>query len=251
MSQVTAHYAPNIDGAIFPTVPAQLLQTGRLNAHTWIGGTNHDEGIGFAFERNVLEPINTQADYVGALDSLYPGFGSELAGIYAPALFENNPLIAYAFLLDDYITCTQRATAQVLASRGDVTPYLYQFSRVSALGAANQIGAFHGAEVAYVFGNFVAPFFTATFPPSATDVAISQFMMGAWTQFARTGDPNRPSQPVWSPYTTSQDDFLQIADTVSPETGLDAVGRCTPFDTFANLLLGQEVTALAPAAGQQ
>jgi para-nitrobenzyl esterase len=249
LSAVTAHYAPNIDGAIFPTVPSQLLQKGRLNARTWIGGTNHDEGILFAFERNSLQPINTQSDYVSALDSAYPGFGSSLAGIYDPALFENNPVFAYAFFLDDSVTCLQRKTAQVLASRDGVTPYLYQFSRVSAIGAAEQIGAFHGAETPYVFGNFVAPYFSADFPPSATDVAISQFMMGAWTQFARSGNPNRPSQPVWSPYTTSQDDFMQIADTVSLQTGLDA-DRCPIFDSIANTLLGQEVAALQAAEQQ-
>jgi para-nitrobenzyl esterase len=250
LSAVTAHYAPNIDGAIFPTVPAQLLQKGKLNAKTWIGGTNHDEGILFAFERNTLLPINTQADYVSALDSGYPGFGSELASIYDPSLFQNNLLFAYAFFLNDSITCLQRGTAGVLSTRDGVTPYLYQFSRVSALGAADQIGAFHGAEAPYVFGNFVPPFFTADFPPNETDLAISQFMMGAWTQFAQNGNPNRPSQPVWSPYTISQDDFLQIADTVSPQTGLDA-NACSLIESIGNTLLGQEVAALAAQQNPQ
>jgi carboxylesterase type B len=104
--------------------------------------------------------------------------------------------------------------------------------------------------IAKGLGNFVAPYFTAASPPSDRDLAISQFMMGSWTQFAQNGNPNRPSQPVWSPYTVSQDGFLQIADTVSPQTGLDA-DRCPVFDTISTTLLSQEVAALARAAGQQ
>jgi para-nitrobenzyl esterase len=236
LSSVVAHYQPNIDGSIFPAPPAALLQTGRLNAKRWIGGANHDEGILFALFRNQLLPINTQADYVSALDSVFPGHGSDFAAVYPPEVF-GSAVVAYAFFWSDVYTCTMRGQAQAMAGR-NATAYLYQFSRVNAFGAANGIGAFHGTELPYVFGNFVPPF-----TEDATDVKISQFMMGAWTQFARHGNPNRPGQPQWSPYQTSLDDFLQVADTVSPQTGLDAQ-RCQFTEAIANSLLEQEVQAL-------
>jgi para-nitrobenzyl esterase len=242
LSSVVAHYQPNIDGSFFPAPPSALLQTGRLNAKRWLGGANHDEGLLFALFRNALLPVNTQADYVSALDSVFPGHGNDFAAAYPPELF-GSALVAYAFFWNDVYTCTMRAQAQEMANR-NATAYLYQFSRVNGFGAANGIGAFHGSELPYVFGNFVPPF-----TEDATDVQISQFMMSAWTQFARHGNPNGPALPQWSHYQTSLDDFLEIADTVSLQTGLDAQA-CAFMVPIANSLLQQEVLALQNQASQ-
>jgi carboxylesterase type B len=174
---------------------------------------------------------------------VFPGHGSDFAAVYPPEAF-GSPVVAYAFFWDDVYTCTMRAQAHEMADH-NASAYLYQFSRVNGVGAANGIGAFHGTELPYVFGNFVPPF-----TEDATDVKISQFMMGAWTQFAQHGNPNRPGQPQWSPYQTSLDDFLEVADTVSLQTGLNAQ-RCAFMTTIANGLLQQEVVALQNQGTQQ
>ena len=77
-----------------------------------------------------------------------------------------------------------RATAVRAAAPGQPDTYLYQFTRTSAWARSVGLGCHHGAEVPYVFG--VAP----RWGFSADDARLSRQMIGYWTRFAATGNPN-------------------------------------------------------------
>jgi para-nitrobenzyl esterase len=231
-----AHYEPNIDGSTIPAQSWTLIQGGNYNASTWIGGANHDEGLGLAAARAQLIPINTDADYLAAAEGAFPGRGNDIVALYPSSVF-GSPLVAYAFFLTDLYTCTIRRQAQWMEANG-AKPYLYQFSRVNGLGAELGLGAFHGEEIPYVFGNFVSPY---TVTP--TDLSVSAFMMGAWTQFAANGTPNVEGQPQWTSYRTGQDNFMEIADTVSLQTGLNAQ-RCDTLSSWGDKSARDEERAL-------
>lgn len=69
--------------------------------------------------------------------------------------------------------------------------YLYYFD-IDAPGEDNN-GAFHSADIRYVFGTLK----NSHRPYNEADMAVSEMMMDYIVQFAKTGNPNRPGLPQW------------------------------------------------------
>ena len=73
----------------------------------------------------------------------------------------------------------------------------------------NQIGAFHGDEVPYAFGNLdlVASNALDGAPRKGrwetVDYSLSRTMFGYWVNFVKTGNPNGPGLPTWPRYEKS------------------------------------------------
>lgn len=70
--------------------------------------------------------------------------------------------------------------------------WMYEFARVREGRAAAALRAYHGAELPYVFGTH-----DAWLPTAAEDRELSERMMDAWVQFARTGSPQSSRLPHW------------------------------------------------------
>jgi para-nitrobenzyl esterase len=120
--------------------------------------------------------------------------------------------VALELVTDVYFTCPTRIAARLMARAG-APVYRYQFSRV--LPGGESLGAYHGAEIGYVFGNKLA-----WLPNQPIDDTISDVMMGYWTRFAATGDPNGGKAPRWAPDTSERPVSLELGPTVAPVTGL-------------------------------
>ncbi len=94
--------------------------------------------------------------------------------------------------------------------------YLYQFTRVPF---ENVLGAFHGVEIPYVFGT--ADLFSSLGALEQTDFDLSDVIMGYWTRFAATGDPNGgTTYPVWPRYEGLSDRHLELGDSIRVGEGL-------------------------------
>ena len=70
--------------------------------------------------------------------------------------------------------------------------YLYFFSRVPPAADADRYGAYHTAEIPYVFDNFgVSPHPYANRDYSDTDRKLSDILASYWVNLAATGEPER------------------------------------------------------------
>ena len=77
------------------------------------------------------------------------------------------------------------------------------------------IGALHGDEVPYVFGtldNVSGPPGGASRRFEQTDRELSTAMLGYWTNFVKTGNPNGPDLPAWPRYEAKAKDPLMRFD---------------------------------------
>jgi para-nitrobenzyl esterase len=94
--------------------------------------------------------------------------------------------------------------------------YLYQFTRVPPSPDAKSWGAYHAAEIPYVFGTLRL----RDWPFSDIDFALSDRMSSYWVNFATTGDPNGNGLPQWPPYEQSSEPYLELGDSVQTKNHL-------------------------------
>jgi para-nitrobenzyl esterase len=101
--------------------------------------------------------------------------------------------------------------------------------------------SFHALELSYVFGdwenssswwprifNLLAKQSGAKTPdPGLTDEdrRVSENMMGMWTQFAGTGNPNVKGLANWPAYEADTDQYLYIAEPLETKSGFSKVAQ--------------------------
>ncbi|XP_067412546.1 acetylcholinesterase [Emydura macquarii macquarii] len=109
---------------------------------------------------------------------------------------------------DHNVVCPVAHFALRLAERGGrVFAYLFDH-RASNMLWPPWMGVPHGYEIEFVFG---LPLDRAlNYTPA--EAALSRRIMRYWANFARTGDPNEPSErgPRWPPYTPTQQQYVKL-----------------------------------------
>jgi para-nitrobenzyl esterase len=90
--------------------------------------------------------------------------------------------------------------------------YLYQFTRVGGDSVNRKRGAYHSAEITFVFGRPRPILENAGH--TAYDSTLADAMSDYWVAFARSGDPNGPPSagrwPRWPVYDARNDAYLEL-----------------------------------------
>ena len=226
---------PFVDGALLSEPPGAAFASGAFNRVPVITGTNHDE-YRFFVARDFISKTGlvTTATYPVDLEGVFgPTIAASVATKY-PSVSLPPPygpsLELAAAGTDGIFGCTARRAMRSLASY--VTVYAYEFNDENAPSPFPNLnfplGAFHGADVQYLFNRNGVP---AAFTPDQQ--ALSQAMIGYWTQFAKTGDPNSPGEPVWAPYDPATDLRQSfVPPTPAVEAGYAVDHDCAFWDGF-------------------
>lgn len=117
------------------------------------------------------------------------------------------------------------ALARRHAANGAPT-WLYRFGYVAEGKREDGKGAGHASDVPYEFDTLAL-----TKPaPSAADQAAATMVADYWSDFAKTGDPNRSGRPVWNRVATGRQQALAIGITgtamqPASDAALDALSR--------------------------
>jgi para-nitrobenzyl esterase len=135
---------------------------------------------------------------------------------------------------DGWVGAPTRTFARLMSARG-APAYVYVFSRVGEDSANRARGAYHSAEITFVFGR------PHPLQPSAGstpyDSTVAEAMSDYWVAFATTGDPNgAPAAgkwPKWPRYDATTDALLEIGPEIAPRRmfkravydSLDAIAR--------------------------
>ncbi|XP_067397994.1 bile salt-activated lipase [Emydura macquarii macquarii] len=215
-------FTPVVDGDFLPDRPENLF----ANAADidYIVGVNNMDGHIFAGVdmpalNRPLVKITAEEVYnvVRGLTIQKGGQGANATFSLYTKLWNDNPEqeVMKRTVVDletDYIFLipTQQALALHSANARNTKTYSYVFSQPSRMPVyPTWVGADHADDLQYVFGK---PFTTPLgyWPKHRT---VSGAMIAYWTNFARTGDPNKGESTVpigWVPYTQEQSYYLEI-----------------------------------------
>jgi para-nitrobenzyl esterase len=107
---------------------------------------------------------------------------------------------------------------------GPSKTWRYVFAHLLPLPDLSRLGAFHGLEIAYVFGNL--PEFLKLLP---SERDLSKSMLNYWASFAKNGAPNGSGQPVWTPFQVGNESVLEFGPSNNGERILDGfrTEQCT------------------------
>jgi para-nitrobenzyl esterase len=188
-----------VDGYVLPDAPLDILKAGKGAKVPFITGTNRDEGTLFT----VRVKVNTLRKLRAALRLFVKDKADEALKLYE-AKDDASAKKAFAEIMGDGFVVSARRTARAHAAAGNKT-YLYHFTRSLPWADLIGLGCFHGFEITYVFGNN-----PAGRGYKQADREISKKMMGYWTRFAKTGDPNGEGAVKWPAYTEKEDKHIVI-----------------------------------------
>lgn len=187
---------PVIDGHVLVDAPWRTFASGRFNDVPLLAGWNADEGSLMllgpkrTFSQMLAETYGTQAD---AVARLYPhDAGTEQAALVAASGHHN---IAYPTWLWAYGA----------ARFGRKPVYLYEFDHAPPLPEGRfgpgfdvrRAGAYHGAEIPYVFDTLDAQ---PGWHISTVDRSVARQMNGYWANFILTGSPGGEGTAHWPRY---------------------------------------------------
>lgn len=118
--------------------------------------------------------------------------------------------------LDKLITafnfvCPSMYIAQRVQTRGGRS-WFYYFSRQRPGKQAATMGAYHGAELPYIFDTH-----DDWLPGDAVDQELTDSMMRYWANFITNGDPNGAGLPVWPRFNAAQATVQRLGDDISSE----------------------------------
>lgn len=201
-----AHTLPNsgfesADGIVIPKEPEQAVREGRYQAlPLWIGEAA-EEGKFFVQGTYRISDADRFRMMLG-YDPEHPG-SLALSAVLQPAIASAEDFAAASAPSSKVVTGLIEGTRALLASQQS-NVYASRFEWAGQDEPwRTLIGAMHGMDLPFVFGNFGPSYYSASFASHTRGEreALSAQMMTHLSAFARSGDPNPPGSKVtWAPF---------------------------------------------------
>ncbi len=172
-----------------------------------IAGSNADEG-------KSLSPwpaSGTPESFIKQSRARFNDKTDDFLKLYPAGSKEEAMASHYASFRDFAFGWQMRTWVRMASRTGKSKVFLYYFDRVPPGPDSGRYGAFHGSEIAYVFGNLLPPR-----PWQDADHKISDALSSYWVNFASTGDPNGKGLVKWPVYKASGDVAIELGDTIQP-----------------------------------
>ena len=192
-------FGPDIDGYFLPESVSAIFAAGQQNDVALMAGWNHDEG---SFEMASSPQKPTADTFKATAQKDFGDKAEEFLKLYPANTDEHAVRSALDYAGDKFIALSTWNWIEAASKTGKQPIYRYRFDMApfSKNPNAPRLGAYHSAEIEYVFGQL----------DSKTDVTwrdsdrqVSEMMQKYWSNFAKNGNPNGPGLANWPPYTAS------------------------------------------------
>jgi para-nitrobenzyl esterase len=222
-------FEPVVDPWVYPRSLYRTLAARAGNEVPLLVGSTSDEGQ--------YSPSVTALSYVEEMHRRYGAAADEVLARYPATSDEvaRRSSKAVDTLEQDAILTTLADLAHCAPSHGGlprVFQYRFEHAPPAARATDHRQGAYHGAEIAYVFHALGGE------PRAWTKVdrRLERLLSGYWVNFARTGDVNGPGLPHWPSWREQEGALMRFGD--------DA--RVTGRENAASIALLQQIYYGAP-----
>jgi len=202
-------YYPVIDDfSIFESL-YQSYEKGNINHVDLIIGTNADEELMYLDKDYYLSNFYDERESWGfyseteQLDALTSGFNTE------------KEKLNYLLTARNW-TCPSFFIAKSLNKNTNKKVWFYSFDKVRDGSKSREMGAYHGAELPYIFNTH-----DNWLPTSDTDIAITNKIQDFWISFVKTGNPNNQLKE-WDTYNSNDFNVLSFNTETSMQTSSSA-----------------------------
>jgi len=199
---------PYVDGWLIPDEPRFIMERGTQLPIPVLIGSNRDEATTFT-DPNQLP--TTVEDFKQDLVRKYGTLSHRLLEAY-PVESAADILPAHLDRLGDQLfTLSMRHWAE-RSCKADIPTYLYHFTRVPNIPQKAYFGAYHGAEIPYVFDNLSKIPIDGIF--NKADQELADQIIAYWVNFAYHGNPNGDNVSAWPRYEQASTHYMELGDTV-------------------------------------
>lgn len=214
LMKVNDDFASNLayDTPLLPLNPPQALREGRFLRVPVLSGGTKDENNGYIYGAGKAGFPVTAANYPELMKGAFGANAGKVLKKY-PLADYSTPALAWATVGNDRAwACPTYSGNTAMAARTRV--YAYEFAdqkapNIGGIAADFPPGAQHGSELPYLFDLGGAPWPTLT----SEQWQLARQMIGYWTTFARTGNPNSAAAPEWPVFTTAGRAVLSLKPT--------------------------------------
>lgn len=197
------YFDPVEDPESLPQTLPELSDSGSLPLIDTIIGTNFNEAL----------------MYIPPGSSPLENFGDRLPKAVVEKIFgdfpEEIPVLEKIDRVGTGIRflCPSLALASALDEAG-ASVWVYRFDRVRS--GFEPIGAYHGAELPYMFNQH-----DDWLPTREVDRRLTREMVAHWSAFVRRGDPNSGTAPLWPQWRAGNSQMIRYGDTTTHGTHPD------------------------------
>jgi para-nitrobenzyl esterase len=209
---------PVLDGWVLPDDQYVLYEKGRYHDTPILVGINSDEGASFSRTTDAAQfETDTRVRFGPMADRILKAYAPDSNGSIKQA--PRNVMREASFGWHTWVW------AKLQNQRGGSPAFVYYMDQRPPYPAdsrnADVAGVPHGAELPYVFQKLdLTPL-----PWTDADRRISDAMATYWTNFAKTGDPNRAGLPRWPAFTAKDPQRMVFKGTP----------QASPYDNLAQL----------------
>jgi para-nitrobenzyl esterase len=242
--------APNVDGKVLTQSIGSALANGQFNRVPLMNGSNHDEwNLFVALDFDLTGHPVTAATYPAAIAATIgvPLASPAVALVqaqYPGASFPTYDQAVGALGTDAIFACTARF-ADELAS-AFVPTFAYEFNDANAPQnflppVSFPYGAAHASEIQYIFPTANPSGLGLNLPQTplnANQRLLADKMVGYWTEFAGSGDPNGHGSPHWPQFERGRQVMQSlVAPTPTTETNFATAHQCAFWDQLTGRMV--------------
>ena len=216
--------APITDGWVLAELPGFAFKAGRQHDVPLLIGVNADEWTSL----RIFTPDYDLDGFHTALRWTYGVRAEEALKLYRAKSAEDLRAASDRWMTDLWFVGPSTFMARWMDNVTSPT-YFYVFSRGLSAPGGDDLGAYHAAEIAYVWGNLDDEPWV---PREDYDRQLAEIISRYWVQFAAAGDPNGADLPAWPPFDSETENYLELGDSIEVKQGY----RSEATDLYATII---------------